>query len=119
MATDISPPIQDVYLDRDNDDTITITLPAGAYLTGGASGWGLSCIFSHEVSEAAVITKTNGAGITVTQAGSASQAAIFVVAIADTDTVSLSKRVRYPGIFKRTDAGSEVDIARPRLNFKA
>lgn len=103
----------------DQDLTHQITLPMGTYLTGGASAWALEYKVWHPVTGTAVFTKTQGAGISVTQAGSAAQDAKFLVTIPDTDIeeADVSASVTYKWRFKRNDAGSEVIIDRGTVTF--
>lgn len=116
-----SPTDKHLVADRDQDLTHEITLTAGAYLTGGAAAWSLSYEVTHPTTGTAIFSKTSGGGgIVVTTAGSAAVDALFTVTILDTDieAADVALGVRYKWKFKRTDAGSEVNIDAGTLTFR-
>lgn len=118
MSLVASPPDTLLTIDRDQDVQVVITLPAGSYLTGGAAGWALAFLVTHPNTGAAVITKTTGSGVVVTTAGSAAVDAVFTVTFTDTDILSVLTTIQYNWKFKRTDDGSEVNIAAGAIKFK-
>ena len=116
-----SPTPKNLVADRDQDLTHEITLPAGSYLSGGASGWALQYQVTHPTTGTPVFTKTTGgSGIVVTTGGSTTVDAVFTVTIPDTDILAaaVSLGVKYNWIFKRTDAGSEVNLDAGTLTFR-
>jgi hypothetical protein len=82
-----------------DDKTIEVTLdPVPADITG----WAITAIVkTSDAAAAASITKTVGAGITITDGPNA----IFEIFIADTDVDGLSGTLRWK--VKRTDSGAE------------
>lgn len=120
MSTVASPPSVELILDLDIDVDIRVTLPAGAYLSGGAAGWALYFEITNPTSGAVLVSKTQGSGIVVTTAGSGVVDAVFTISLADTDLAptTFRKTTPYNWKFKRNDPGSEVDIAGGTIKFR-
>lgn len=102
----LSPPAKHLTVDRDQDYTHVITVPANAAFP--ATSWSLEYSVTHPTTGTALFTKT--ATIVVTTAGSSSVDAVFTIPVADTDTSSATVGIKYNWKFKRSDAGSEVNM---------
>lgn len=116
MGQVASPPDKDLIIDRDQDYTHVITLPAGSYLP--ATSWSLSYTITHPTTGTALLTKTVGSGIAITTAGSSTVDAVFTVTIADTDTTGATTGIKYTWLLHRSDAGSEVNIDGGTVKFR-
>lgn len=113
-----SPPDTNLLLDRDTDVDIKTTAPAGTYLP--ATSWSLYFEITNPTTGAVILSKTQGAGIVVTTAGSSSVDAAFTISLAASDltVTAFKKNTPYNWKFKRNDPGSEVDIDGGTIKFR-
>lgn len=103
---------QDICMVRDQD--IDLRFSMMSVPSGGISGWTIGFTVKKRVDGATVFSKTTSSGIEITDPDNG----IITVTVADTDTsaATLSEDLdageRYVWDLKRTDAGSEVVMAR-------
>lgn len=97
----------DVEFVRGEDVTIEVTV-TGVNVTG----WALSFAIALTYRDTAIITKTVGSGITITDGDNG----VFEITLADTDTDGLPTGTRVWDV-KRTDAGEEAVLTRGELEL--
>lgn len=95
--------VTNIGFDRGEDITIKVTVAGD----GDISGWTLQCDIKSPGGGSAVISKTVGNGITITDGANRK----FEIALADTDTDKLVGPTYQWGV-KRTNAGQEAGLAK-------
>lgn len=115
MTTDIK--AEDEFFVGDDFPIDYYVTDNGDRVTGTAvpiTGWALEWVMRYRPGEAALLTKTTGAGITITDGA----AGICQVVVSDTDTDNMPSG-KYWIALRRTDAGNERTISSGYATLRA
>lgn len=88
------------------DKTLSFAVVDASAVAVNITGWALEWVLRRDAGDAALITKTVGSGITITNGAGG----LCSVAIADTDTDNLDEG-GYWHALRRTDAGTETVLS--------